>query len=121
MEAEFNTGVCREVEKEMKVKLQKDLTTYLNFSIPLCATLWDQSKLPWFYEHFNHVYCMTSRGGYFWVDYLEAADLFEDVLESTFLNADRAQDITDISGYLKEKIAEGFYVMIFADEYYISG
>jgi acyl carrier protein len=46
--------------KKLKIKYQRDITTYLHRSIPLCAILSDERYYTWFYEHYiqNILHCI---------------------------------------------------------------
>ncbi|WP_148265086.1 hypothetical protein [Clostridium sp. BNL1100] len=106
--------------KELNVKLQKEITTYLNYSLPLCAILWDRKKENWAYEHFTQLYCMKDKSGYLWLDYLEELLFPQDVSNYIFIPSDDLKNVNDIIFFIKEKVSLGNCLMIFLDKYYIS-
>jgi hypothetical protein len=106
-------------EKKLNVILQDKVRGYLNYSFPLCSILWYQGNCNWFHEHFIQIYSMESPSGYLWMDYLEELYFYKDVLDSEFIDEISAFAIYDIIEYLKLQIAEGNYLLIFLDRYYI--
>lgn len=113
--------VCEPDYKKLKINLQQELTTYLNYSLPLCAILWDHKKLPWLYEHFIQLYSMKGPNGYLWLDYLEELYFPLDVAEYKFIDSEIMKNVTDIKGFIKDRIDNGYCSMIFFDEFYLSG
>lgn len=106
-------------ENQLKINIQKDLTTYLNYSLPLCAILTDDSLYPWFYQHFVQLYTLTGEDGNLWVDYLEHRDFFKDIAENKMYDYKSLLEEKDIVKFIINKINEGGYVIIYVDEYYL--
>lgn len=106
--------------KVLKTALQKDVTVYRNFFMPLCSILWDPDKEFWMLEHFNNIYYIKDKSGYTWLDYLEPNGFTEDVLNIT---SRLYEDIKskDIVKLLKKQIDNGLYSTIFVDEFYLNG
>lgn len=107
--------------KELKVKVQKDITTYLNYSLPLCGILSDERRYAWLYEHFVQLYALTDQQGNLWVDYLEDRDFYKDVAEYKIFKSDELRKVGCIIEFIIEKINMGYYLIIFMDEYYLPG
>lgn len=105
--------------KELKIKVQKDLTTYMNYSLPLCAILADDGLYPWFYQHFVQLYTSTDEMGNLWADYLEKRDFYKDIAENFIYDCKSLSDEKDILGFIINKINSGYYVIMFVDEYYL--
>lgn len=105
--------------KELKIKVQKDLTTYLTFSLPLCAILSDDRMYPWFYQHFVQLYTLTDENGNLWVDYLEERDFYKDIAEYKIYDYISLKQVENIIEFIKDKINHGYYVIIYLDEYYL--
>ncbi|EPR08147.1 hypothetical protein [Ruminiclostridium papyrosolvens] len=106
--------------KEIHVKLQREITTYLNYSLPLCAILWDRKKENWTYEHFTQLYCIKDKNDYLWLDYLEDILFPQDVSDYIFIPSDDLKNENDIIFLIKEKVSLCNCLMIFLDKYYIS-
>ncbi|EPR14071.1 hypothetical protein [Ruminiclostridium papyrosolvens] len=106
-------------ENKLRINIQKDLTTYLNYSLPLCAILTDDSLYSWFYQHFVQLYTLTDDNGNLWVDYLEHRDFYRDVAENKIYDYKRLSEEKDIVEFIINKINQGCYVIIFVDEYYL--
>lgn len=107
--------------KALNIKLQNDVTTYLNFSLPLCAILWNENKVSWFYEHFTQLYCINNNKEFFWLDYLEELYFPKDIAKYFFMNSDSMESVTDIISFLKNMINECHYVILFVDGFYLPG
>jgi hypothetical protein len=111
--------VCEATKKELKIKIQKDVTTYLTYSLPLCGILGDERQYHWFYNHFIQLYTLSGNQDNFWIDYLEDRDFYRDIVEYAILDWECLRDEADIIGYLEDRINSGYYVIIFVDEYYL--
>ncbi len=105
--------------KELKIKVQKDLTTYLNYSLPLCAILSEDKYYPWFYQHFVQLYTLNDDEGNLWVDYLEDLDFFKDVADKHFYDYKSLIEVKDILNFIINNIDMDNYVIVFLDEYYL--
>lgn len=107
--------------KVLNVKIQNDVTTYLNFSLPLCAILWNENKVSWLYEHFTQVYCINKKKEFFWLDYMENLYFPKDTAEYFFMDSNSMESVTDIISFLKNMINECHYVILFVDSFYLPG
>lgn len=107
--------------RELKIKVQKDLRTYLTYALPLCAILCDDRLYHWFYQHFVQLYTLTDENGNLWVDYLEDRDFYKDVAEYRIYDYSSLSHLESIMEFVVDKINEGYYVIIFIDEYYLPG
>jgi len=112
-------SIFEEEIKVLRVEEQKNITTYLNFSLPLCSVLWDKKKSPWFLEHFTNIYTIRQDNEYLWLDYLEKVHFIDDIMECISVSLESMKTITDIVSYIKEKINAGFYLILFVNSYYI--
>lgn len=111
--------IYNDTVKELKIKVQKNVTTYLTYSLPLCGILWNDQQYNWLYSHFFQLYTLTDTNGNFWVDYLEDRDFYKDIAEYAILDWESLKDESSITGYLEDNINTGYYVIIFLDEYYL--
>lgn len=120
---EINTLLFNKNEEHKKILniyLQKDITTYLNYSMPLCAILWDKGKILWMYEHFNNIYCINDRDNYLWLDFVEDHNYPQDAAEYISVDLKSMEEIEDIIDFIKGFISDGYYVRLILDEYYLS-
>lgn len=106
--------------KELQIELQKNITTYLTFSLPLCAILANKENYSWLYEHFIQLYTLTDDNGKLWVDYLEDRDFYKDIADYNIIGADKMKNEDNIIEFIVNKINSEYYVIIFVDEYYLS-
>lgn len=111
--------VYENTAKELKIKVQKDVTSYLTYSLPLCGILADERRYHWFYNHFIQLFTLSGKGDSFWIDYLEDRDFYREVVEYAILDWESLKDEPDIVKFLKDKIDSGYYVVIILDEYYL--
>lgn len=105
--------------KKLKMKPQREVTTYLHRSLPLCAILSHDHYYPWFYQHYIQVFSITYQNGFSRLEFLEPKSNFEDIFEEMYLTYEGIEDGRDIVGFIKNKIDSGFYVSIYVDEYYL--
>lgn len=108
------------MEKVLDLDVQNKVTTYLNYSLPLCVVLQNQNKKELMMEHFSNIYLMKDSKEYIWLDYHEDSSLLPDVLESETVKRKPLRYCDNIEELLFEKINEGYYVMVFTDEFYAS-
>lgn len=108
-----------EGKKILNFESQKNITTYLNYSLPLCSFCWDLSKTEWIYEHFTQIYLMKGTNDYVWLDYLEDLYFPSDILDYSFMPMKEMQKIDDIVSYIKNLIDNGFQLTIMVDKYFI--
>ncbi|WP_114298932.1 hypothetical protein [Anaerobacterium chartisolvens] len=107
--------------KELKIKVQKDVTTYLNYSLPLCGILSENKLYAWFYEHFIQIYALTDNNGNLWIDYLEDKDFYKNVAEYEIYGCDELKDVGNIIELVADKINMQYYIIVYIDEYYLPG
>jgi hypothetical protein len=116
-----NTTTGNDLQRSLNIVLQKELTTYLNFSTILCAILWDENRVPWFYEHFTQLYGMDAYEGFYWNDYLEDVYFTKDIGDLEFYDSAAMSGIINIVEFIEEKIIQGYYPAIYIDEFYLPG
>jgi hypothetical protein len=114
---------------ELDIVLQKENTTFLHWSLPLCALLARESFRPWYYEHFVQLgsLCFDESGpdpGYAWIDYVESLnDTFRNSILLTHYLCLGYEDLNkpEIVQLLVQKIDRGYYAIVYLDEYFIPG
>ena len=109
------------IVKELKVKVQKDVTTYLNYSLPLCAILSDSNLYAWFYEHFIQIYTLTDNDGNLWIDYLEDRNFYKNITEYEIYGCNELKSVESIINLVTNRINLQYYVIVYVDEYYLPG
>src|SRR5690554_2560982 len=117
MNLDLNSVNKNTSSEKLKIVLQKEITTYLNYSLPLCSILWNENKKMWLYEHFTQLYCINNEN--IWLDYLEDLYFPSDVTDYSFVNSDEMKYIDDIILYIKEKISQKYYIFIYLDKFYL--
>ena len=108
-------------EKELQIHLQKEITSYLYISLPLCAILSNSKNYDWLLNHFIQLYTLYTSGQEFWLDYLEERDFYNEITECYFFNSNSNEAKSDIVNYIKQNIEDKFYTIIYLDEYYLLG
>lgn len=104
------------MEKILPIYMQKEITTYLNYSMPLCTFL-KSDKIQWLLEHFTNIYLMIGEDGYVWIDYLENLLFPKNVIDYTMIEASEMERVEDIEHFFLNLIDENFYLMFFIDEF----
>lgn len=107
-------------QKILDVMLQREITTYLHRSLPLCVVLNDKRYLPWYYTHYIQIFSSVNSTGFTELNYLEPYHCYQDVLECVMLGAHFFNAHTSIISFIIEKLNLGYYVMINLDEYCLS-
>jgi hypothetical protein len=118
----------KETSRALKlgIKLQKEVTSYLHYHLPLCIILGNDQFLPWVYGHFTNI-CLRKDlegknqiKGLVRADYLENKFLFSDIATLTNFSFKTLKSmVTDCTGYIVDKINQNFYVIIYLDEFHI--
>lgn len=103
--------------KQLKIKYQRDITTYLHRSIPLCAILSDERYYTWFYEHYIQLFFITYNNSFSRLEFLEPKNNFEDIFDEKYLTYNEQQ--SDIIEFIEKSIDSGTYLTINVDEYYL--
>ena len=107
------------MEKKLPIIQHNKVTTYLNFSLPLCAL--GKNNYEWFMEHFSNIYSMRSSDEYLWLDYHEDLYFPNDVFDYSFMNTNEAAKISSFEDYIISSIDSGNYIIIFVDSYFVNG
>ena len=108
------------VSKELKVVMQRDITTYLHRSLPLCAILAYDKYLPWYFSNFIQIFSHTDFNGYVEINYLEARDCYIEIAEVVCLGYHLLKNEKSILEFIIEKLNMGYYLVINVDEFYLS-
>lgn len=107
------------MEKKLNIMFQQKVTTYLNFSLPLCVILHNPNLSEWIYDHFTNIYLMREKNNYIWLDYLEQNCFVDDVLDSTVYKAEELSKNSDYITKLIKYMDSDNYIHLFLDEYYL--
>lgn len=102
---------------ELKVVMQKEITTWLHRSLPLCMVLAFEKYLPWYYSNFIQVFSLTNERGYIELNYLEPRDCCSEIVDMICLGYPLLKHVNNIVDYIIENINMGYYLIINADEY----
>ena len=92
-------GKKLKMKKIIPTYMQREITTYLNYSMPLCTFL-KPDKNQWLLEHFTNIYLMMGTDGYVWVDYLEDLLFPHNVIDYIMIEAGEMEKIVDMEPYL---------------------
>ncbi len=107
------------VSKELKVVMQRDITTYLHRSLPLCAILACDKYLPWYFNNFIQVFSFTDSNGYVELNYLEPRDCFIEIADVVCLGYHLLKNEKSILEFIIEKLNMGYYLVMNVDEFYL--
>lgn len=100
--------------KKLKINLQREITTYLHRSLPLCAILSCEENYKWFNQHYIEIFSITYQNGFSRLEFLEEKNNYDDVFQEVFL---KFEEVPDILQFIKDKIDSGVYVSVHIDEY----
>lgn len=104
---------------ELKVVMQKEITTWLHRSLPLCMVLAYDKYLPWYYSNFVQIFSFTNEKGYIELNYLEPRDCCSEIVDMICLGYPLLKNVENIIDYIIENINMGYYLVINVDEYYL--
>lgn len=112
------------MKKKLEVTIKTNLTSYLNYSLPISA-ISDEIFKKWSLEHFGNIYFMHNRRDFVWIDYLEKVKFYDDVLDNELHTSKQMRcsinNINDFKNYIVDTINNDQYIMLFIDEYYVKG
>ncbi len=123
-EKEQDSHVCNKAHEypksmELKVVMQRDITTYLHRSLPLCAVLAYDKYLPWYYSSFMQVFSYLNDKGFVSLDYLEPYNSWGEIMEMVNLAFYLLKKEENIIDFIIKEINMGYYLIIHVDEYYL--
>ena len=108
------------VSMEHEIILQREFTTYLHRSLPLCAILPYEKYKPWFYSNFIQIFGFIDRSGGLFIDFMEPCRCPIEVMHvvnlAYHLLKHHRENIID---FIVDKINLGYCLTIFVDEYYL--
>ena len=104
---------------ELKVVMQKDITTYLHRSLPLCMVLAYEKYLSWYYSNFIQIFSYTNEQGWVELNYLEPRDCCSEIVDMICLGYPLLKNVDNIIDYIIENINMGYYLVINVDESYL--
>ena len=107
------------ISKELKVVMQREITTYLHRSLPLCVILAYDKYLPWYYNNFIQVFSNTESNGYVEINYLEDRDCYIEIADVVCLGYHLLKNEKSILEFIIEKINMGYYLVMNVDEFYL--
>ena len=112
----YEYGKC--IRKELKMKLQKQVNSYLYRACPISIILC-YDYISWLNSHMVQICAQVYGDGYTAIDYQEEYFFYKDVLEFSHKGYKQLSSIENIVNYAIERLDEGNYLNIFIDEYYI--
>ena len=105
--------------KELLVVIQKEITTFLHRSLPLCVVLAFDKYKPWYYSNFIQIFSYTNERGRIELNYLEPRDCAGEIVDMICLGFPLLKHVNNIIDYIIENINMGYYLVINVDEYYL--
>ena len=106
---------------KLKIKVQRDITTYLHRSLPLCAILACEDYYPWYYQHYLQIFSIKYGNGFCRAEFLEPKNNFSEVFDETYIPFSEMESSQSIIEFITDKIDLGYYVTVYVDEYHLPG
>jgi hypothetical protein len=100
--------------------MQKEITTFLHRSLPLCVILTDEKLYSWYCEHFINIFARVVDGHRLVLDFLEHHEAHQAIVWDIILRFDLFAEPIDVISFIRNKIDLGYYVIANIDEYYLS-
>jgi len=110
--------------RELRIAAGKRVTTYLIHAFPLSVILADDRYLPWFFERFvqlTSAWGDWGSGRQLVADYADQHDVYREMLLEMRLNRALAARCGDILDLIRDGIDDGYYAIVFLDEYHLPG
>lgn len=105
---------------KLKIKLQRDITTYLHRSLPLCAILAYEENYPWYYQHYLQIFSVKYSNGFCRAEFLEPKNNFSEIFDETYMSFSEMKNNKSIIEFIVDKIDLGNYVTVYVDEYHLT-
>ncbi|MCL6589227.1 MAG: SDR family NAD(P)-dependent oxidoreductase [Firmicutes bacterium] len=105
--------------KELRLVLQREITTSLHRCLPLQVILSDELLHPWFYEHFVNIFSQIQGDGIIKLDFLEEWAPYRAAINEISLGARYLAQYPDIIPFIIDNINQGHYLNVSVDEYYL--
>ena len=104
--------------KILKIELQNDVRSYFTHAVLLCVIKSYDEYQSWYYQNYINIKSNLSAppsGSYIKMDYVEVnyEEVFTDFIKFSYNNS------IDVISFIKEKINEGYYLLIFIDYFYM--
>lgn len=104
---------------KLKIKVQRDITTYLHRSLPLCAILAYEENYPWYYQHYLQIFSVKYSNGFCRAEFLEPKNNFSEIFHETYIPFSEMENSPSIIEFIVNKIDLGYYVTVYVDEYHL--
>ena len=98
----------------LPISLQREVTSYLNYSLPLCSILSEDKNRNWLNSRFLNLYSIDSPEK-LWLDFLEPVDFYADVASHHFITAENLTDDFNLLQHIQDCLARGRSLSFFVD------
>ncbi|MCI8361520.1 MAG: hypothetical protein HFE86_09325 [Clostridiales bacterium] len=114
------------MRKELDICLQKDVTTFLYESLPLCVVLGQPRLYEWFLQHYIEMYLVDAKKGerynFYALRYAETTSYLQyskikEALNFNQVEAAVVNSKVDIVTFLKAQVDCGVYAIVFLNEW----
>lgn len=112
-------GEGNKMINRLEIKLQRDITTYLHRSLPLCAILAREESYQWYYQHYVQIFSIKYGNGFCRIEFLEAKNNYSEIFDEIYLPYQDVDSSLGIIDFIRNQIDNGFYVAVNLDEYYL--
>lgn len=104
----------------LPIQIQKDITVYSNYALPLCIIKsrdeYDNAILP----HFDNIYLMRDEKEYLWMDFLERDGFFiGDFFNVEYLNLKQAFELPDLFSFVADILNSNRYMIVLLNGFYM--
>lgn len=104
---------------ELPVVMQREMTTYLHRSLPMCIMLTNDNYRGWFNTNFVQIFSNKLENGEIELNYLTPRDGYCEIAEVISLGYPLLDHVPDFVSYMIECINKGYYFVVHIDEFYI--
>ena len=104
----------------LPIQLQKDITVYTNYALPLCIIKSTENYDKSILTHFDNIYLMRDKKNYLWMDFLERDGYFiGDFFNVEYLNLKKAFELPDIFSFISDTLLSNKYLIVLLNGYFM--
>ncbi|SEP95951.1 hypothetical protein SAMN04487977_10240 [Treponema bryantii] len=104
----------------LPIRLQKDITVYTNYALPLCIIKSTENYDKSILTHFDNIYLMRDKKNYLWMDFLERDGYFiGDFFNVEYLNLKKAFELPDIFSFISDTLLSNKYLIVLLNGYFM--
>lgn len=104
----------------LPIQIQKDITVYNNYALPLCILKSSCNYDKAIISHFDNIYLMRNQKNYLWMDFLERDGFFiGDFFNVEYLNLKQSFELENLYAFISDVLDTNRYLLVMLNSFYI--